>query len=71
MPNLTTVGFLFVLIGMALYFFTNTISHWTVVGYFRLIGGKLDYPSVLQFYGVAGIILMIVGSIIGLIGLLP
>jgi hypothetical protein len=55
---------------MALFFFTNTISEWTAVGYFRLLGEKLHYPSVLKFYGIAGIILMIIGSIIGVLGVL-
>lgn len=70
MNSLTSVGFVAVVVGIALYFFTDTVAEWTAVGYFRLSGEKLNYPSILRFYAIAGIILMVAGSMIGILGLL-
>lgn len=71
MQRLVSLGFLLLLTGMCLFFFRDTLGDWTVVGWFRLtMGNRLNYRSVIVFYALAGIGLMVLGGILGLLGLL-
>jgi uncharacterized membrane protein len=70
--GLIIIGFIFLFVGMLLHFFTDTLAEWTVVAWYRVsLGKKLDHLSTLRVYFVAGVFLIIAGSVIGIMGLLP
>lgn len=69
MMNLVSVGFITVLIGLALYTSYEKTSGWTVGGYDKLTGRKLDYLAAIKFYGITAVVLTAIGIIIGLVGL--
>ena len=71
MSHLVTVGFMTLLLGLALYNFCSRVSDWTVQYYYIWSGGKrLTYLSIVKFYGLMSLGLIVLGAIIGIIGLL-